>query len=44
MSLVDQLLDVVDRAALLTAGQLRAGDHPAQPVIPLLLPGDHQQV
>jgi hypothetical protein len=42
--LVDQVFDVVDRAPLLAAGELRAGDHPAEPAVALLLPRDHQQV
>ncbi|GHG29759.1 hypothetical protein GCM10017567_56850 [Amycolatopsis bullii] len=42
--LVDQLLEVVDRAAFLSTGELGVGDDPAQPVITLLLPRQDQQV
>ncbi len=39
-----EILQVVDRAALLTTGQLRLGDRTGQPVIPLLPLRQHQQV
>ena len=42
--IIDQGVDVIDRAALLPAGQLRPGNHPTQPVIALLTARDHQQM
>ena len=35
---------VVDRAALLSPGDLRSTDHPAQPPVPLRVTGEHQQM
>jgi hypothetical protein len=42
--LVDHFFEVVDRAAFLAAGDLGVGDAAAEPVLALLLPGEHQQV
>jgi hypothetical protein len=42
--LVDRLLQAVDGTAFLAAGDLGVGDDPAEPVIALLLAGEHQQV
>jgi hypothetical protein len=43
-ALLGQLLEVVDRSALLVAGQLRLGDGGGQPVVALHTAGEHEQV
>lgn len=39
-----EIVEVVDRAPLLTAAQLRRGDRPREPVIALRAPGEDQQM
>ena len=41
---VRQVIDVIDRAAFLAAGQLRGADHGAQPPVAFDVPGQDEQV